>query len=554
MEELLAREELEFLIEEEVAKQTIRAWLDKCLRRIKKERQQQSLIHSLRATNEGTNVNNETGLLSGLLSGQNESNPLATLNETTGTATDTNNQSMDKTAAVKDNEDDNRPAKARYNDVKIPSFGSKFPMDPSDSLSAGNSIDSNGMLHMGMSMNMSGYNTGSKRGHHKPETTTIQHKRVEFRHVEERNKKNQQHHDQLQQAQQPPLTSLHKDNQMLQSPQSNESTINKRKNNRFKDERTENEMEYFCKKPKMRTEPENIDVKPPIPSPLVQQQPIRRFLSLHSYPPSSGNLVEVSSLANATGKVWPERSKPLFLQLSPTKTNQTRGLAYSDESATITTASTMLQSLNEEIEDSAECIGAKTLTDQTGNLDEQLSTSQQSKLSHSQMAPLKKHGKESSIEAIGSALTSTTNTVTMAKSVSGVVGSGESASSTGFKSKYRTDSESFESVGTNESSGDNNSNITPGTNEHRRIASKLINGNTTNSSSSHESFDPMATASQVESQGHFGGESGLLSPTASGTQRNKQTQQQQANNKRINQVRAQILVNEVHDWWMYNIS
>ncbi|KAL1423919.1 hypothetical protein MTO96_020713 [Rhipicephalus appendiculatus] len=35
LEELLAREELEYLIEEEVAKQTIREWLDKCLRRIK---------------------------------------------------------------------------------------------------------------------------------------------------------------------------------------------------------------------------------------------------------------------------------------------------------------------------------------------------------------------------------------------------------------------------------------------------------------------------------------------------------------------------------------
>jgi len=34
LEELLAREELEFTIEEEVAKQTIRNWLDKCLKRV----------------------------------------------------------------------------------------------------------------------------------------------------------------------------------------------------------------------------------------------------------------------------------------------------------------------------------------------------------------------------------------------------------------------------------------------------------------------------------------------------------------------------------------
>lgn len=35
LEELLAREELEYTIEEEVAKQTIRDWLDKCLKRIR---------------------------------------------------------------------------------------------------------------------------------------------------------------------------------------------------------------------------------------------------------------------------------------------------------------------------------------------------------------------------------------------------------------------------------------------------------------------------------------------------------------------------------------
>ncbi|GFS85124.1 sodium leak channel non-selective protein [Nephila pilipes] len=52
LEELLAREELEYLIEEEVAKQTIRQWLDKCLRRIKAQKQQNSLINSLRATTE----------------------------------------------------------------------------------------------------------------------------------------------------------------------------------------------------------------------------------------------------------------------------------------------------------------------------------------------------------------------------------------------------------------------------------------------------------------------------------------------------------------------
>lgn len=35
LEELLAREELEYIIEEEVAKQTIRTWLEGCLKRIR---------------------------------------------------------------------------------------------------------------------------------------------------------------------------------------------------------------------------------------------------------------------------------------------------------------------------------------------------------------------------------------------------------------------------------------------------------------------------------------------------------------------------------------
>lgn len=35
LEELLQREELEYIIEEEVAKQTIRNWLESCLRRRK---------------------------------------------------------------------------------------------------------------------------------------------------------------------------------------------------------------------------------------------------------------------------------------------------------------------------------------------------------------------------------------------------------------------------------------------------------------------------------------------------------------------------------------
>ncbi|KJH52788.1 hypothetical protein DICVIV_00995 [Dictyocaulus viviparus] len=42
LEELLQREELEFIIEEEVAKQTIRTWLEHCLRRIRNPQQKES--------------------------------------------------------------------------------------------------------------------------------------------------------------------------------------------------------------------------------------------------------------------------------------------------------------------------------------------------------------------------------------------------------------------------------------------------------------------------------------------------------------------------------
>lgn len=55
LEELLAREEFEYIIEEEVAKQTIRTWLESCLKKIRSQnaaKQQNSLIAGLRATNE----------------------------------------------------------------------------------------------------------------------------------------------------------------------------------------------------------------------------------------------------------------------------------------------------------------------------------------------------------------------------------------------------------------------------------------------------------------------------------------------------------------------
>lgn len=54
LEELLAREEFEYVIEEEVAKQTIRNWLEGCLKKIRTQTaaKQQNLLAGLRATND----------------------------------------------------------------------------------------------------------------------------------------------------------------------------------------------------------------------------------------------------------------------------------------------------------------------------------------------------------------------------------------------------------------------------------------------------------------------------------------------------------------------
>jgi hypothetical protein len=68
---------LEFLIIEEVAKKTIRSWLDKCLRRIKQQKQSQSLIHSLRQTNESFFANLSAGLST--MNGQSSLLPPTTL-------------------------------------------------------------------------------------------------------------------------------------------------------------------------------------------------------------------------------------------------------------------------------------------------------------------------------------------------------------------------------------------------------------------------------------------------------------------------------------------
>ncbi|CAH1113399.1 unnamed protein product [Psylliodes chrysocephalus] len=61
LEELLAREEFEYIIEEEVAKQTIRTWLEGCLKKIRStNKQQNSLIAGLRATNEALSMPDPT--------------------------------------------------------------------------------------------------------------------------------------------------------------------------------------------------------------------------------------------------------------------------------------------------------------------------------------------------------------------------------------------------------------------------------------------------------------------------------------------------------------
>ncbi|KAG5880434.1 hypothetical protein JTB14_030718 [Gonioctena quinquepunctata] len=54
LEELLARKEFENIIEKEVAKQTIRTWLEGCLKKIRLANN--SFIAGLRATNEAVTI------------------------------------------------------------------------------------------------------------------------------------------------------------------------------------------------------------------------------------------------------------------------------------------------------------------------------------------------------------------------------------------------------------------------------------------------------------------------------------------------------------------
>lgn len=56
LEELLEREELEYIIEEEVAKQTIKQWLECCLRKIRCPDRGESPKTSIMHSSEGRHV------------------------------------------------------------------------------------------------------------------------------------------------------------------------------------------------------------------------------------------------------------------------------------------------------------------------------------------------------------------------------------------------------------------------------------------------------------------------------------------------------------------
>ncbi|XP_065332108.1 sodium leak channel NALCN isoform X4 [Cloeon dipterum] len=59
LEELLAREEFEYIVEEEVAKQTIRTWLEGCLKKMRSVNNQPNLLSGLRATNRPTEAESQ---------------------------------------------------------------------------------------------------------------------------------------------------------------------------------------------------------------------------------------------------------------------------------------------------------------------------------------------------------------------------------------------------------------------------------------------------------------------------------------------------------------
>lgn len=69
LEELLAREQLEYTIEEEVAKQTIRMWLKKCLKRIRAVSQAKAVskciieLHKLHKLNCSTMLESAVSML-----------------------------------------------------------------------------------------------------------------------------------------------------------------------------------------------------------------------------------------------------------------------------------------------------------------------------------------------------------------------------------------------------------------------------------------------------------------------------------------------------------
>nr|XP_027195093.1 sodium leak channel non-selective protein-like isoform X2 [Dermatophagoides pteronyssinus] len=648
LEELLAREELEFLIEEEVAKQTIRAWLDQCLRRIKKERQQQSLIHSLRATNEpsmgqssffglGTTVTDLNNDPYGLGGDQMQLKPLAEqlAHQQQQDALAQANQTDDEQTKRDDAAYQRLMIKSRYGDVKIPSFGPKFPMD--------NTADASKSL---WDPDEFGGSSGTKRPHgsaHKadvvaahpptPHPQPHQHKRVEFRHVEERSKQQQNPspstsgqatmitspvnktlltaHDSLNIDKD--LESVHPiispttpttGSTSIQSTTITTTTATKLASTLAKGKQIEklkipssdpNETDIhhhphthqhsgLLKTAMHQRSIKQVKLPPASPSDgdhhhhrpdnslqhgkdgtpkhqsttssqQQQQMPVRRFLSLHSYPPTS-----LSGDQSAQQHQKPIKQVNIVIPATTSTTKQ-QSLPSSQHQ--------QLQSLDEE---SSIGNNGKIITDQeSGHLidndDDEAHDDGDSDDDDDNDGSNGKQRRKSKTQIITdlqqpsvgpSSMTSTTNTVTMATSGGLPLSSYSTTATKTTKTtdQFRMDSDSIESNTESTSLNIQKSNVNIQQQQHSSLkttqqpSSVVTKMNGTNkirsssSSSSGTTMIPVTTSSSSSTTTTSVQQPSSLPPPPP----------QANNNKKINQVRAQILVNEVHDWWLLHLN
>jgi len=120
LEELLAREELEYQIEEEVAKQTIRNWLDKCFRRMRERGKNTIITKSLNKQNDIAIFKEQMGarqlLMQPKISGANNSSYASHASQSQSMVQSQSNQqiTMLNTASNNNNNNNNNNASQQF--------------------------------------------------------------------------------------------------------------------------------------------------------------------------------------------------------------------------------------------------------------------------------------------------------------------------------------------------------------------------------------------------------------------------------------------------------